>query len=80
MESYLNPWSLLQKSLWPAPLCVKYAEYALNLIKYILNHEIIETQESRNQIWIHEVYFKSNSETHCCVVAILCLLNMCVRD
>ena len=70
---------LEQAVLWPAPLCVKYAEYSTELHRYIWNHEIIETLESWNHIWIHEVYFKSNSETHCCVAAILRLLNMCER-
>ena len=71
---------LKQTSLWPAQFCGEYAEYGAKPYKYIWNHEMIETQESWNHILIHEVYFKSESETHCCVAAILYLLNMCVRD
>ena len=34
---------LEQVSLWPAPVCVKYAEYGTELHKYIGNYETIET-------------------------------------
>ena len=47
------------------------ADYGTELHEYIRNHEIIETKESWNHISIHEVYFKSYSETHNCAPAIL---------
>ena len=70
---------LEQTSIWPAPLCDKYSEYGNELHKNIWNHEIIEVQESWNNIRIHEVYFKSYSKTHSCVAAILYSLSMCQR-
>ena len=77
----MNHWAIIpileQTSLWPAPFSAKYTEYGTELHKYIWNHEIIEIQASQNHSWIHEAYFKSYSETHCCVAAILYLLNMC---
>ena len=45
-ESYYNPWSLLQKSLWPAPLCVEYAGYALDFIN---TFEIMKLLRLKNQ-------------------------------
>ena len=69
-----------QTFLWPAPFCPRYAEYDTKLHQNIWHYEIIETQASWNHILIHEVYFKSYNETHCCVADILYLLNMCVRD
>ena len=56
------------------------AEYDSELHKYKWNNEIIETQKSWNHIWIHEILFKSDSETHYCVATISDLLNTCVRD
>ena len=52
MESYFNPWSLFQKSLWPAPLCAKYAEFALNFIN---TFEIMKLLRLKN----HGINFKS---------------------
>ena len=65
MESYFNPWSLLQKSLWPAPLCVKYAEFALNFIN---TFEIMKLLRLKN----HRIKFKSMKFTSKVIMKLLC--------
>ena len=43
-------------------------------LNFINTIEIIETQELWSHIWIHEVKFKSYSETHYCLAAVLDLM------